>query len=82
MPKHKAKLHFNKNLESKHNLLIKFDQLSYYERKKFIKKFHKNCDLEISSRPLVYEKLVYKELRTTSPPDSLENENFQASYLY
>ena len=38
MPKHKAKLHFNKNLESKHNLLIKFDQSVILRKKKVYQK--------------------------------------------
>ena len=51
------------SLESKHSVLMKFGQfVSYYERKKFIKKFHKNFDLETSSRFFC----VYKELSTTS----------------
>ena len=41
---------------------MKFGQLmSYYKRKRFMKKFHKTCDLEISSRPFC----VCKELSTT-----------------
>ena len=39
------------NLESKHSLLMKFGQfMSYYKRKKFMKKFHQNCDLKTGSR--------------------------------
>ena len=50
------------NLGSKHSLLMKFGQfMSYYKRKKIIKKFYKNCNLETSSRPFY----VYKELSTT-----------------
>ena len=61
MPKNKkyVLLHY---LESKHSLLMKFDQfMSHYKRKNFIEKFRKNCDLETSSRPFC----VYKELSTT-----------------
>ena len=39
------------NLGSKHSLLMKFGQfMSYYKRKKFVKKLYKNCDLKTSSR--------------------------------
>ena len=42
---------------------MKFGQfMSYYTRKKFMNKFHKNCDLKISSRSFS----VCKELSTTS----------------
>ena len=61
----KPEIHFTKysNLESKHSLLMKFGQfMSYYLRNNFIKKFHKNYDLETSSRTFY----VYKELSTTS----------------
>ena len=52
-----------KNLESKHSLLMKFDQfMSYYARKIFMKKFYKNCVLKTSSRPF----FVCKELSTSS----------------
>ena len=38
------------NLGSKHTLLMKFGQfMSYYERKKIIKKFYKNCNLKTFS---------------------------------
>ena len=51
------------NLGSKHILLMKFGQLmSYYKRKNFMKKFHKNCDLKTSFRPFC----VCKDLNTTS----------------
>ena len=51
------------NLGNKHGLLIKFGQVvSYHKRKNFIKKFHKNFDLETNSRPFC----VYKELSATS----------------
>ena len=51
------------NLGSKHSLLIKFGQfVSYYKRKKIIKKFHQNFELETSPRPFC----VYKELSATS----------------
>ena len=66
---------FLNNLGRKHSLLTKFGQfMSHHKRKKFIKKFHENCDLKNSSRPL----WVCEELSTTS----LENETFEASYLY
>ena len=48
--------------------------MSYYKRKKFIKKFYKNCDLKTISKPFC----VCKELSTTS----IGNENFEASYLH
>ena len=58
------KKYFSLNdVESKHNLFIKFDQfMSYYKRKQFIKKFYKNCVLKTSSRPFH----VCKELSTIS----------------
>ena len=57
MAKHKTRKYISlNNLESKHSLLLKFDQfMSYYKRKKFIKKFYKKCNL----------KTVCKELGTT-----------------
>ena len=63
MPKHKTKYILLNNLENKHSLLMKFVQfVSYYQRKNFIKKFHKKFNLETSSRSF----FVYKELSTTS----------------
>ena len=57
----------------KHSLLMKFGQLmSYCKRKKFINKFYKNYDLK-SFRPVFTKNLV---------PSLLENEIFEASYLY
>ena len=47
--------------------------MSYYKRKNYIKKFHKNCDLK-NSRPIC----VYKEFSATS----IGNGIFEASYLY
>ena len=45
MPKNKKYISLI-NLGSKHSLLMKCGQyMSYYERKSFIKKFHKNCNL-------------------------------------
>ena len=42
---------------------MKFGQfMSYYKRKKFIKKFYKNCDPKTSSRPFC----VCKELTKTT----------------
>ena len=39
------------NLESNNSLVIEFGQfMPYYKRKTFIKKLHKKCDLETSSR--------------------------------
>ena len=36
------------NLGSKHSLLMKFGLfISYYKRKKFMKKLYKNCDLKV-----------------------------------
>ena len=56
MPKHKTRNILN-NLGSKHCLLMKFGQfMSYYKRKKFIKEFNKNCNLETSSDPFVFGK--------------------------
>ena len=46
------------NLESKHNLLMKFGQfMQSHKIIFFIKKFYKICDLETSSRPF----LIFKE---------------------
>ena len=43
--------------------VMKFGQfMSYYQRKDFIKKFNKNCDLKTISRPFC----VCKELTTNS----------------
>ena len=62
-------------MESKHNLLMKFGQfMSYYKRKKNIRKFYENCSLKTSPRPF----FVCKELGITST----ENETFEASYLH
>ena len=50
--------------------------VSYYKRKSFIKKSHKNCDLRTSSRPFC----VCKELSTTSTPFFfINNEKFKQS---
>ena len=54
---------------------MKFDQfMSYEKRKNFVKKFYQNCGLKTSSRSFC----VCKELSTLL----LENEIFEASYLY
>ena len=56
-------------------LLMKFGQFeSYYIRKNFTKKLHKNCDLKNSSRPFC----VCNELSTTS----IRKRIFEPSYLY
>ena len=63
------------NLGSKHSLLMKFGQFkSYYKRNIFIEKVFKKDDLKTSSRLFC----VCKELTTAL----LENEFFEASYLY
>ena len=63
MPKHKTRNTFCWTTWEISSLLMKFGQfVSYYKRKNFIKKFHKNFDLETSSMPFC----VYKELSTTS----------------
>ena len=44
-------------------MLMKFGQfMSYYKRKKLIKKFYKNCNLKTSFMPFC----IHKELSTTS----------------
>ena len=59
-------------MESKHRLLMKIDQfMSYYKRKKFVKKFYKIPQVP---GPFVFTKNLVQ------PP--LENEIFEASYLY
>ena len=64
MPKHKNKEHILlNNLGSKHGLLMEFGQfMSHHKRKKFAKKFYKNCNLKTSPRSFY----VCKELNTTS----------------
>ena len=76
MPKHKTRKYISlNNLRSKHSLFMKFSQfMLYYKRKNFIKKLSKNCGLKTSSRPFS----VCKELKQLL----LENEIFEASYLY
>ena len=71
MPRHKRRNTFH--LGSKNSDLMKLDQfMSYYKRKKIIKKFHKNCGLKPISRPFC----VCKELSTTS----IEKQNFWTSW--
>ena len=71
MPRHKRRNTFH--LGSKNSDLMKLDQfMSYYKRKKIIKKFHKNCGLKPISRPFC----VCKELITTS----IEKQNFWTSW--
>ena len=63
MVKHKKNSILRNKLGRKHNLLMKFGQfMSYYKRRKFMKKFYKNCDLKTSPRFAC----VRKELGTTS----------------
>ena len=58
------------NLGSKHSLVMKFDQMMQYcKRKILIKKPYINYDLETSSRPYC----VYREL----PQPPLENDIFE-----
>ena len=74
MPKYKTRNRFYLITCEVNSLLTKFRQfMSYYKRKKIIKKFRKNCNLETSSRPFC----VYKELSTTS----IGKWTFEASYL-
>ena len=63
MPKQKTKKYaLLNNLGSKRDLLMKFGQfVSYYQRKDFIKKICRNCNLKTSSRPFC----VRKELSAT-----------------
>ena len=53
------------NWGNKHSLVMKTGQFIYYKRKIFIKKFFKNCDLEISSRSFftLKESSVKRNLR-------------------
>ena len=62
MPKHKARNTFYWITWEINTLIIKFGQFVSYYKKKFIKRFYKNCDLKTSSRPFC----VRKELSTTS----------------
>ena len=74
MPKHKTRKNISlNNLGSKSSLLMGFGQFrSYRKRKKYIKKLYKNCCLVLG--PSV---LAKKEAQLL-----LENEIFEASYLY
>ena len=62
MPKHKARNTFYWITWEINTLIITFGQFVSYYKKKFIKRFYKNCDLKTSSRPFC----VRKELSTTS----------------
>ena len=62
MPKHKARNTFYWITWEINTLIIKFGQFVSYYKKKFIKRFYKNCDLKTSSRSFC----VRKELSTTS----------------
>ena len=76
IPKHKTRntFHWIKHW-SEHSVLMKFRQfLAHYKRKNVIKNFCKTCGLKTSSRPFY----VCKELGTAS----IENEIFEATYLY
>ena len=63
MPKHKTRNTLHWITWEVNSLLMKFGQfMSYYKRKKFIKKFFKNCSVKTSSRSFC----VCKELSRTS----------------
>ena len=59
----KQEMHLQNNLRSKYSMLMKIGQfMSYYKRKKIIKKFYKNCDAKTSFSPI----FVCKELKSSS----------------
>ena len=75
MPKHTfyKKYVLLNNLQSKHSLAMKFCEfMPYYNRKMFIKKFYKKCDLTQVPGPFVFMKKLYWKMKFLKQADYIE----------